>query len=386
MPFLRLARAAAALGFAACASLCAVARAEEKPAVAPEVDTLAPSDRPTGSADTKARTGWAALPIGTYSPETSLGLGAFASYFFRMPGEATATRPSSLSAVGLYTLKQQLITELIPEAYWSNQKWHVWSRLDYRRYPTTLWAIGNRATKESDERYTEDRLRWQALVDRSLFGSMRVLGKIEAISMGIEDVQAGGLLDTEALPGARGGLTVGVGAGLLWDSRDHMLTPHSGDLHEITVMTFGETIGSEYGFSSVLVDLRKYVPITETHTLALELIGELQSGEVPFFKLAYLGGEDLLRGLYQGRFRDKALLAGQAEYRLPVFWRFSAVAHVALGQVAKNAASLGFRAPEWSLGGGARVMLNEDERLNLRADVGFGRESYGFYIGINEAF
>jgi hypothetical protein len=69
-----------------------------------------------------------------------------------------------------------------------------------------------------------------------------------------------------------------------------------------------------------------------------------------------------------------------------LFWRFSGIAHAGLGQVARNAAGLGFQAPEWSLGAGGRLMLNTDERLNLRADVGFGRESYGFYVGINEAF
>jgi hypothetical protein len=374
--------------FAACATLaCARASfAQERPTAAPEVDALTPSDKPGATADTKARSGWAALPIGTYSPETSLGLGAFATHFLRLPGEPTDSRPSSVSAVGLYTLKQQLIVELIPEAYWSHQQWHVWARLDYRRYPNTLWAIGNRATAESDERYTEDRVRWQALVDRALFGTLRLEGKAEVISMGIEDVQEGGLLDSGALPGARGGLSVGVGAGLLWDSRDHMLTPHSGDLHELLIMTFGETIGSEFGFSLAQLNLRKYLPITATHTLALQLYAELQSGDVPFFKLAQLGGEDMLRGLYEGRFRDKALLAGQAEYRFPLFWRFSGVAHAGLGQVARNAAGLGFRVPEWAVGGGARVMLNTDERLNLRADVGFGRESYGFYVGINEVF
>lgn len=334
----------------------------------------------------RPRSGWAALPIGTYSPETSLGLGAFATHFFRFGDEPATTRPSSLSLVGLYTLKEQLITELIPEAYWDDERWHIWSRVDYRRYPNQLWAQGNRAPADSEERYQENRIRWQALVDHAVFEDLRVEGKLEAIGMQLSDIRPGGLLDKGELPGAEGGRAIGVGGGLVWDSRDHMLTPHDGDLHEIALMGYGDVLGSEYSFSTAVLDLRRYIPITATHTLALELLSELQAGDVPFFKLATLGGEDRLRGLYEGRFRDKAMWVAQAEYRLPLFWRLSGIVHGGLGQVAAEISDFGFTAPEWSLGLGGRLLLNTDERLNLRTDFGVSREGYGIYVGIGEAY
>ena len=37
-------------------------------------------------------------------------------------------------------------------------------------------------------------------------------------------------------------------------------------------------------------------------------------------------------------------------------------------------------------GGGLRFSLNEQERLNLRLDVGAGVDSWGAYVGIAEAF
>jgi hypothetical protein len=334
----------------------------------------------------RPRSGWAALPIGTYSPETSLGLGAFATHFFRFGDEPATTRPSSLSLVALYTLREQLITELIPEAYWDNERWHVWSRLDYRRYPNRLWAQGNAATQDTEETYAEDRVRWQVLVDGAVVGKLRVEGKIEAIGMRLSEVTPGGLLDTGILPGSRGGRSIGVGGGVLWDSRDHMLTPSSGDLHELALMSFSPLLGSEYTFSTAVMDLRRYIPITATHVLALEFLSELQLGSVPFFKLATLGGEDRLRGLFEGRFRDKAMWVAQAEYRLPLFWRVGGIAHTGVGQVAGSAAAFAFTRPEWSLGFGLRLLLNTDERLNLRTDFGVSREGYGIYVGIGEAY
>jgi hypothetical protein len=31
-------------------------------------------------------------------------------------------------------------------------------------------------------------------------------------------------------------------------------------------------------------------------------------------------------------------------------------------------------------------MLNRDERLNLRADIGFGHDTWGMYVSVAEAF
>jgi len=151
-------------------------------------------------------------------------------------------------------------------------------------------------------------------------------------------------------------------------------------------MSFAPLIGSEYTFSTAVLDLRRYLPVTPGHVLALELLSELQLGTVPFFKLSTLGGEDRLRGLYEGRFRDKAMWVAQAEYRLPLFWRVSGVGHAGIGQVASSAAAFAFTAPEWSFGFGLRLLLNNDERLNLRIDSGLSREGYGIYVGIGEAF
>ena len=176
----------------------------------------------------KPRSGWAALPVATYAPETQLGLGAFATHFFRVGDASAETRPSSLSAVGLYTLRNQLIVELIPELYWDEQRWHVWSRLDYRRYPNAMWAVGNDAPDDSKEWYREDRVRWQARVDRAISGAWRVEGTLEAMYMELAELEPDGLLEREAVPGARAGRSVGLGPGLLWDTRDHLLTPRRG--------------------------------------------------------------------------------------------------------------------------------------------------------------
>ena len=338
------------------------------------------------SAEDKPLTGWAVLPIATYSPETQLGLGVFGTHFFRIGDAAADTRPSSVSAVGLYTFRQQVIAELIPELYWNEMREHVWSRLDYRRYPNKLWAVGNGARANSEEGYTEDRVRFQSVFDHGLDGPLRVEGKLEIASMQLDGIRPGGLLDEGAVPGAHAGRTVGLGPGLLWDSRDHLLVPRHGELFEASVMVYDGLLGSQHDFGELLLDLRGYRSLAEDHVLALQLFAQVQLGHAPFYELPMLGGQDLLRGYYEGRFRDAALLAVQAEYRMPLFWRISGVLHGALGQVAENPLRLGEREPKWAFGPGLRLLLNTDERLNLRADLGVCSEGYGLYVGIAEAF
>jgi hypothetical protein len=209
---------------------------------------------------------------------------------------------------------------------------------------------------------------------------------VEVVSMTIEEAKPGGLLDREAVPGAKGGRAIGIGPGVAWDTRDHLLVPRKGYFHEIVVMSYQPSLGSHYRYDVLRVNMRRYINIIADHVLALQYYAEVQEGDVPFYQLSQLGGQRLLRGYFEGRFRDKVLMAAQAEYRLPLFWRFGAVGHVALGDVASSVSALMWEPPLWSLGGGLRIMLNNAEKLNLRADVGFGNDTWGIYVGIAEAF
>jgi len=334
----------------------------------------------------RPRSGWAALPLMLYSPETDLGLGGFAVHFFRLGDAPADSRTSSVAVVLLYTTRQQFIGELIPEFYWDEEEWHLWSKLDYRYFPNYFWGIGNDMPDSQEEAYNEAGPRWQIWLRRAIYYSLYLETRVDAQYMKISSTQEGGLLDTEAVPGAKAGRTIGAGLTLGWDSRDHALSPHVGSFHEISTMGWHHGLGSEYEFFRLIVDLRQYIPVTETHTLALQLYGEFLSGDVPFHKMAMIGGQRLLRGYYEGRFRDRDLVAAQAEYRLPIYWRFHGVIFGGIGEVTNRIANFDFSDPKWTVGGGLRLVLNEDEKLSLRVDCGVGIKTYGFYLGLNEVF
>lgn len=96
----------------------------------------------------------------------------------------------------------------------------------------------------------------------------------------------------------------------------------------------------------------------------------------------------LQRGYFQGRYRDRQLLAFQAEYRLPVVWRIGAVAFASAGQVGDVWGNIGMDRFHTALGGGIRFLVVPDEGVNIRADFayGFSVESGSFYLSFGEAF
>jgi outer membrane protein assembly factor BamA len=119
----------------------------------------------------------------------------------------------------------------------------------------------------------------------------------------------------------------------------------------------------------------------------LQLVGQFQGGEVPFRELANLGGANLLRGYYEGRYRDRQLLAAQAEVRRVLFGRFNGVLFGGVGQVGNTLGDFNQGSVKVAGGAGLRFRFNRRDRLNVRLDYGVGSgKSSGVYFGIGEAF
>jgi len=152
---------------------------------------------------------------------------------------------------------------------------------------------------------------------------------------------------------------------------------------------FDEALGSDYDFSRYTFDIRGYREILESHVLAARCYINIMRGGPPFNMLSLLGqiGQyNLMRGYYQGRSRDRDILVFQSEYRARVWWRFGIAAFAGVGDVASKADRFNLEDFKFSYGGGLRFLLNEKEKINIRFDVGFGREMSGFYFTIGEAF
>ena len=63
------------------------------------------------------------LPVIFYQPETGLGFGVTALYYYRLTAGDTISPPSSLAPVAIYTTKNQIILGLWSEMFVDKDRW-----------------------------------------------------------------------------------------------------------------------------------------------------------------------------------------------------------------------------------------------------------------------
>lgn len=187
----------------------------------------------------------------------------------------------------------------------------------------------------------------------------------------------------------------GIGPVYTFDSRDVALAASKGSLLDLQVMFNGKFVGSDYNFVRYQVDARHFQRIFSDKTiLALQFLGQFHSGNVPWYGLAGIGANlggtlynnaNLMRGIYEQRFRDRQLVSAQAELRQHLFWRIDGAAFLGAGQVGYTIKDYSFGGIHTAGGVGARFNFIRRDRVNLRFDYAFGTDP-GFYFAIGEAF
>jgi len=326
------------------------------------------------------------LPVVFYMPETRLAGGGLVNVFFRLPGSDGRTPSSSLILALIYTQNRQIMSAMSFELYWPEDVYRMKSNIVYEYFPDRFYGIGNNTAAEQEEAYTARNFQFDGQILRKLksnvyWGLMTDFGYSKLIETGTD-----GLLAGQNIPGSEGGKVSGAGMLLSVDSRDRIFTPTEGNYYSFSVIWFDSVLGSDYGFTRYAFDLRNFYSLFASHVIAVRCTGVVNRGAVPFQKMAELGGQFLMRGIYNGRYRDKSRLNFQLEYRLPLWQRFGVTGFTELGDVAENITEYRIEKLKYSYGLGLRYLLNPDEGLNLRLDAGFSENSAGIYLSIGEAF
>jgi outer membrane protein assembly factor BamA len=171
------------------------------------------------------------------------------------------------------------------------------------------------------------------------------------------------------------------------DSRDNRYNAYKGAFLLTTLMFYPKWLGSRYEFMSLYIDGRKYFNPWLKHVIAVQATTTYTNGDVPFYDLSLMGGEDRMRGYYKGALRDKVLVDAQVEYRMPLWNIFGITTWVATGRVMDKYSSFNLNGLWLSYGGGIRIRVDSKNNTNLRFDMGFGPNGVsGFYFNFAEAF
>jgi len=325
------------------------------------------------------------LPVIGYAPETKAMGGLAVIGLMRREDGDSADRPSTASASATYTQRDQVMVGAGGE-YWSRgNRWRLEGGTYFTRYPYRLYGIGN-DTPDEPELYTPVMYGGGLDARRLVRPHLYVGGDYELQRTEIRRKESGGLLDTGAVTGSDGGRLSSLGVLTSWDTRDNIFWPSRGGYTELNASRADGAIGSDFDFTRVTFDTRRYLRVGARRVLALQGVLMATSGDVPFHRLPQLGGGSVMRGYLQGRYRDKALAAVQAEFRTPVWRRLGLALFAGVGEVAPSVSDFRLADIRPGSGFGLRYMLSKEEKLNLRFDLGVGQNSSGTYVTLGEAF
>ncbi|HOW85383.1 MAG TPA: BamA/TamA family outer membrane protein [Candidatus Aminicenantes bacterium] len=326
------------------------------------------------------------LPFVYYSPETTLAFGAGGVMTFRVGANKARTRTSSIWAYASYNLEKQFNVLIKPEIYLQGNDFSLSGSLRFERAPQRFYGLGDDTASIDQESFTPRTIAAEIGIKRRLVAGLFAGLRFNFENTTMEKVEAGGLLAPGTIPGSHGGLLAGFGGSLDWDTRDASMFPRRGAYLQFTADVYNAVAGSEFSFNRFNLNLRKYLPLGPDQVLALQAYALTTGGDVPFYKLALVGGDTLLRGYYKGRFRDKSLALVQAEYRALISDRIGVVGFAGAAQVFAGLDHFGSGSVKLSAGTGVRYVISKRDGTTVRLDMAWGDRSFGFYITAQEAF
>lgn len=351
------------------------------------------SSSASGQSDTTktSNTSFAVYPALGSSPETGFMYGIIAFMVLKDKEKADNKfyRPTSISPYFLYTQKKQILSALDIDVYLKNGL-NINTIIRYFNFPDFFYGIGNQTDPDRRELYTDRFYRATGRVMKPVNENLFVGLLYDLQYNDIREIVPNGDLDTFNSIGIDGGRNMGIGPGLLLDTRNSTLYPTSGTFLNAGITLFSKAFAGEYNYGSYLVDYRRYMKLlSEKNILALQFRANFTSGtDIPFYKLPKLGGDDRLRGLsHKNLYMDRQSYFLQAEVRQELFWRFGGVLFAGMGDVAPTLSDFSLDNNRFIFGAGGRFQALKDEKMNIRLDIGFTDNGQSaFYLSVREAF
>jgi hypothetical protein len=343
--------------------------------------------------DSSKKASFVLLPVLSSAPETGLELGGSALYSFYTDTISPNTRISNIFAYGTLTTKGQSRINLSTNYWLPQNKYHYTASIGYINFPFDFYGVGNNTHKSDADRLGQKRIRLTFTGEKK-FGNNVYVGLVAGgYDYRFNDVNTTGIFATDpTIEGRHGGAFLYAGPSLVFDNRNNNTYTTKG-IHITSYLNLMKGVFSNNSYSGGLFNLEyaQYFKLDKHFVLAFDVQEQSLTGsQSPFYLLPALGSDEMMRGYYNGRFRDRNLLAGQTELRYRLSDRVGVVGFLGTGQVFNKTFSLNEFKPNY--GGGLRYFFDTEKGLSIRVDYGVGEKrpgesrQSGVYIGLGEAF
>ncbi|MFC1552673.1 hypothetical protein ACFL6P_08960, partial [Candidatus Latescibacterota bacterium] len=321
------------------------------------------------------------LPALMYSTDTGVGGGFAGIYSYYNPGSNVST----LEFAAIYTQKKQFTFSTRWQHHFHNNKSRIVNKLTYVKYPSLFFGMGNDTTNDDPEKFTPEFVVAEFSYERAIIKQLKIKTNFLLRNQAMVKTVPGGLLKTTNVPWHSGRFDAGPGIGILWDSRDNYLATKRGTLAQL------EYLGLMFqndgrSLNTVTLDVRHFRnPFSDVVFGSMFWMVDAR-GDIPFYLLSALGGQDRLRGYEIGRFLDRKLILFQQDMRFPVWGPIGGILFAATGRVSGKVEDLFSGQYHTAYGTGLRYFIDKKENLLVRFDLAFGSDSRSSYITFSEAF
>ena len=329
-------------------------------------------------------------PTIAYSPETSLEIGLSSLYVYYAKRDTT-NRLSEVGAFTFFTLERQYGLWLDHALYSNEDKFFFLGKIRLQSFPLLYYGVGLDTPKEYQARVDANQIWIKERVLRKLRKNVFLGLELDFLRLTQVDFVKNDEYESIELPlGYQGSTNFGVGTGIVYDNRHNVLNVRKGFFSELGFLYYSPVV-SDFEFTSVFSDTRIFRPIGQKNVFAAQLLGQFNTGNIPFNQLSLMGGETIMRGYYTGRFRDNNQIAAQTEFRflpLPLGFskRIGATVFGSVATVFPTIKEISIKDLVWAGGAGFRFLLFPKKDIYTRIDYSFTREGGGLYLFIGEAF
>ncbi len=368
------------LTFVLLLSFCRQVSGQNVPVIS-EVDSI---PHPKNLIKTLFSKGFIVTPVLFYTPETEFGGGIVSFYSFRLSKDSTQ-RPSSIRAALVMSTKGQFVFDVPFLISLNKNKYVLDGVVNLREFPYDFYGVGNDVRLDSFETYTYTTVNLELDILRKLGKDIFFGPRFNYEDYQVPKIEDNGILENTDVIGRNGGVIFGIGAALLVDKRENLFFPEKGYYVKLNTIYYDPAFGGDFDFYDLEIDARKYLKLKDDMVLAFQGYTRNVFEEAPFLRLAQLGGKRIMRGYYEGAYQSNRYMAFQTEFRWVFFKGFGVAAFGGIGAVSESIRNMG-EDPRFSYGGGLRYRFNKKEKISIRFDYGFGRDTNNFYFTIGEAF
>ena len=348
-----------------------------------------PADASDAGDGTANRGEMAIAPFPIVNPTIGNGIVLVAAYYRRLNGSDKVSPPSVFGAGGMYTDTHSWAAGYGNKLFLKQDRFRILGGFGFAQMHYD-YSLGDEGSAESDiaipihQRGFGFLIGGQVRTYKRWYLGMRYGFLSAKTSVDLNEFLPGLPVDIE--PFTLDIHLAGLTAQIERDTRDSQSYPRRGSSLSIDAGFNEKDLGSDFNHQKYEITYKGFRSLGKRQVLAYTVSGCGIKGDAPFFHLCMLGSASDLRGYAMGKYQDRRMLVGQAEYRLELPWRLGVTGFMGAGEVARQWSDFTWNSLRPGGGLGLRFVLAKMNHINLRADIAWGKGSSAWYVGLGEAF